>query len=115
MHIIINVSWFIFPHFFHEKKMFFRHFACTQKFKQILDGAKNGAILVSWGGNVMSSSIPQHLQLEMIKAFAKLPLQVIWKWENASMQDVVPKNVFVSSWVPQRDILCTISAHFLLR
>lgn len=80
----------------------------VQKFKRILDNAKNGVLLVSWGGNVMSSSIPLHTQQEMIKGFAKLPLQVIWKWENASMQDIVPKNVLVSSWVPQRDILCKI-------
>lgn len=64
-------------------------------------------LLVSWGGNIQSSSIPQHIQQEMLKGFAKLPLQVIWKWENASIQDFVSENVFVADYIPQRDILCT--------
>lgn len=79
-----------------------------KKFKEILDNAKNGVLLVSWGGNVNSSSIPAHIQQEMIKGFARLPLQVIWKWENASTQEFVSTNVHVTAWLPQQDILCKL-------
>lgn len=61
---------------------------------------------MSWGGNVKSSSVPEHIHQEIVRGFAKLPLQVIWKWENVSMQEVVSKNVHVTPWLPQRDILC---------
>lgn len=57
--------------------------------------------------------MPEHIQHEMIKGFAKLSLQVIWKWENASIQNVVSKNVHVASWLPQRDILCKCSSFYL--
>lgn len=79
-----------------------------KEFKEILDNAKNGVLLVSWGGNVNSSSIPAHIQQEMIKGFARLPLQVIWKWENASTQELVSTNVHVTAWLPQQDILCNL-------
>ncbi|XP_031623771.1 UDP-glucuronosyltransferase 2C1-like [Contarinia nasturtii] len=77
-----------------------------QHLKEVLDNAENGVLLVSWGGNVRSSSIPEHIQHEFVKGFAKLSMQVIWKWENASMQDMVSKNVYVTPWLPQQDILC---------
>lgn len=76
--------------------------------KEILDNAKNGVLLVSWGGNVKSSSMPKHIQHELVKGFAKLSLQVIWKWENVSIQKIVSKNVFVTPWLPQQDILCNL-------
>lgn len=80
----------------------------------MLDNAKHGAMLVSWGGNVKSSSMPHRIQQEMVKAFARLEqLQIIWKWENASMQNDVSKNVFISSWLPQRDILCKVLNFFM--
>lgn len=81
--------------------------------KEILDNAKNGVLLVSWGGNVKSSSMPEHIQHELVKGFAKLSLQVIWKWENVSIQEIVSKNVFVTSWLPQQDILCKIKLAML--
>lgn len=76
--------------------------------KEILDNAKNGVLLVSWGGNVKSSSIPEHIQREIVKGFAMLSLQVIWKWENVSMQEIVSKNVFVTPWLRQQEILCNL-------
>lgn len=79
--------------------------------KKILDNAKNGVLVVSWGGNVKSSSVPENIQQEMIKGFAKLPLQVIWKWEDTSIQAKVSKNVHVASWLPQRDILCNLAVN----
>lgn len=75
-----------------------------------MDNAKNGVLLVSWGGNVKSSSMPEHIQHELIKGFAKLSLQVIWKWENISIQEIVSKNVHVTPWLPQRDILSNLFA-----
>jgi len=35
--------------------------------------------------------------------FAKLPIRVLWKYEE-EMPDK-PDNVYISKWMPQRDIL----------
>lgn len=86
--------------------MCYIHCINLQKLKQILDNAENGVLIVSWGGNVKSSSIPIHIRDEMIKGFAKLPLQVIWKWEDTSIKKNVAKNIHIAPWLPQRDVLC---------
>lgn len=80
----------------------------SQKFLKILDNAKNGVLLVSWGGNVKASSVPHTIHEELLKGFARLPLQVIWKWENVSIQQIAPKNVHVTPWLPQQDLLCEL-------
>lgn len=74
--------------------------------KEILDNAKNGAILVSWGSNIKSSSIPSELQQEILNSFAKLPLQILWKFENETVNEIAPSNVYASAWLPQQEILC---------
>lgn len=84
-----------------------------QKFLQILENAKNGVLLVSWGGNFNSSSIPEHIHHEMLKGFTRLPLEVIWKWENVSIQQIAPKNVHVTTWLPQQDLLCEFLCSYI--
>lgn len=77
--------------------------------KKILDDAKNGVILVSWGSNIKSASIPDTIQQEMLKGFAKLKQQIIWKWEDESINEIASENVYATSWLPQQDILCNES------
>lgn len=72
----------------------------------MLDNATQGVILVSWGSNVKSASIPDHIRQEMVRGFAKLPQLVLWKWEDDSINDIVSDNVYATSWLPQQDILC---------
>lgn len=66
---------------------------------------------MSWGGNVKASSIPEHIRVELLKGFARLPLQVIWKWEDLSIQKIAPKNVHITPWLPQQDLLCESQCH----
>lgn len=72
----------------------------------MLDNATQGVILVSWGSNVKSASIPDDIRQEMVRGFAKLPQLVLWKWEDDSINDIVSDNVYATSWLPQQDILC---------
>ena len=41
----------------------------------------------------------------LLKVFRKLPQQIIWKWEGGDEFKDKPKNLFVSQWLPQQDIL----------
>ncbi|CAG9797604.1 unnamed protein product [Chironomus riparius] len=72
--------------------------------KTFLDDAKDGAILFSFGSNAKSIYIPEDKQKIILKVFSKLKQRVIMKWES----DVLPgkpKNVLISKWLPQDDIL----------
>lgn len=75
----------------------------------MLDNAKNGVILVCWGSNIKSASIPDNVRQEMLKGFANLPQQIIWKWEDESINEIASKNVYATPWLPQFDILCNKS------
>lgn len=66
--------------------------------KTFLDSSANGAILVSLG----SHSQPKDLDL-LMKVFKSLPYNVLWKFEDELRN--LPDNIFISSWLPQADIL----------
>ncbi|KAF5304917.1 hypothetical protein FQR65_LT00801 [Abscondita terminalis] len=76
----------------------------TGKFKTIMDKATNGAILFSLGSNVKLSSIDENMIQEITKCFAQLPYTVVWKFEKTDVPNL-PKNVIISNWLPQRDLL----------
>ena len=57
--------------------------------------------MLTFGTN-NSTSI--HYQKEVFsRAFAALPQRIIWKLDQSYKN--VTKNVFVTNWVPQRDVL----------
>lgn len=72
--------------------------------KQFLDGAKDGAIYVSFGSFLRSSDMPADKFKAMVEAFRKVKLRVLWKWESDKIPDL-PSNVMVKQWMPQSDIL----------
>ena len=39
-----------------------------------------------------------------LEVFSKLKQKVLWKWETEKM-DGLPKNVMLSKWLPQQDVL----------
>jgi len=51
--------------------------------------------------------MPDHIQNAFKDALAELPQRVLLKYEG-EMKDK-PKNVMTSKWLPQRDILSTLS------
>lgn len=48
--------------------------------------------------------MPNELKRGILNAFAKLKQNVLWKFEDDSLTDI-PKNVKISKWLPQSDIL----------
>lgn len=78
----------------------------------MLDNATQGVILVSWGATLKSASIPDNIRQEMIRGFAKLPQLVLWKWEDDAIKEIVSKNVYATTWLPQQEILCKILRAF---
>lgn len=83
--------------------LFLFHFH-SQDLAEFLDGAKDGAILFSFGSNAKSIYIPEDKQKIILKVFSKLKQRVIMKWES----DVLPgkpSNVLISKWLPQNDVL----------
>ncbi|XP_063921312.1 UDP-glycosyltransferase UGT5-like [Zophobas morio] len=75
-----------------------------QDLQEFLDNAKDGVIYFSMGSNLKSAEFPPEKRDAILRTFAKLKEQVLWKWE----EDVLPgqpKNVKLSKWFPQQDIL----------
>lgn len=75
-----------------------------QNIQDYLDSAKNGAILFSMGSMLKAVYWPVEKREAFVKAFSKLNVKVLWKYENDTLPNK-PDNVMISPWVPQRDIL----------
>ncbi|KAF5287654.1 hypothetical protein FQR65_LT12182 [Abscondita terminalis] len=75
-----------------------------QELKRILDSARNGFIYFSLGSNVKIKLLPEKVRQIIIETFSELPYTVLWKYEQTTLDDI-PKNVFVSKWFPQTDVL----------
>lgn len=70
----------------------------------LLDTSIDGVIYFSMGTNVKSTDLSQENLLVIKKVFRKFRQQVIWKFENETIDDL-PQNVYISKWLPQNDIL----------
>ncbi|KAK7793475.1 hypothetical protein R5R35_010151 [Gryllus longicercus] len=69
-----------------------------------LDGAEQGVVYFSLGSNVMSKDLPPEKLQAILRALARLPQRVLWKFENDELPGR-PPNVRVAKWLPQQDIL----------
>jgi glucuronosyltransferase len=72
--------------------------------QEFLDGAINGAIYFSLGSYIKSSDMPNEKLKAFLDAFGKLKQRVLWKYEDTSLQSI-PKNIMISKWLPQSDVL----------
>ncbi|XP_026461144.1 UDP-glucuronosyltransferase-like [Ctenocephalides felis] len=70
------------------------------------ESSKKGAILLSLGTNVKSSTIgPERIQI-FIKTMRKFPdYHFLWKFEEDPSSLNLPKNVMVKKWIEQNNIL----------
>lgn len=68
-----------------------------------LDSSKEGVIYFSMGGNLKSKDMPEDTKTELLKAFAKLKMNVLWKFEDDLPGK--PNNVEIRKWLPQSDLL----------
>lgn len=80
--------------------VFVPHWQDLQKF---IDEAEAGVIIFSLGSIINASSMSVKTRTAFVNAFAVIPQRVIWKFEEPI--EGISSNVFLSSWIPQRDIL----------
>lgn len=76
---------------------------CKQDILKFIEDSPNGVMFFTFGSLIRTSTLPNHVLQIFKEVFAKLPIRVLWKYE-LDMPDK-PDNVFVSNWMPQRDIL----------
>lgn len=70
-------------------------------------GNGNGFIYVSMGSSVKASNMPEELRMLFLSVFRSLPYQILWKWESVGIAPIfdLPRNVLLSQWFPQQDLL----------
>ncbi|XP_050310088.1 UDP-glucosyltransferase 2-like [Anthonomus grandis grandis] len=73
--------------------------------RNFLDEAEEGVVYFSLGSNVNSNHLPLEKKLAIAEAFSDIKERVLWKFEDTSFAKNLPKNVKVSQWFPQQDIL----------
>ncbi|XP_050522868.1 uncharacterized protein LOC126895255 [Daktulosphaira vitifoliae] len=74
-----------------------------QNILKFIEESPNGVLFFTLGSMVRSSSIPTNVLQIFMDVFASLPIRVLWKYESDMLEK--PDNVFLSKWMPQRDIL----------
>ncbi|XP_014261181.1 uncharacterized protein LOC106673546 [Cimex lectularius] len=73
--------------------------------ENFMNGAKHGVIYFSFGSNIeISTLLNSDLVDTFMNVFRKLNQRVLWKWESDNLP-AAPKNVKLSKWFPQQDIL----------
>ncbi|XP_034482868.1 UDP-glucuronosyltransferase 2B1-like [Drosophila innubila] len=72
--------------------------------KQFIESAPEGVIYFSLGSNVKSKNLPKETREILLKVFGGLKQRVLWKFEDDQLPNK-PRNVFISKWFPQSDIL----------
>ncbi|XP_063706101.1 UDP-glucosyltransferase 2-like [Culicoides brevitarsis] len=72
--------------------------------KNYFDQSKNGVVYVSFGSNVKSASMSHDKREALLKTFAALPYDILWKFESDQITNLT-KNVKISKWLPQQDLL----------
>ncbi|XP_039956993.1 UDP-glucosyltransferase 2-like [Bactrocera tryoni] len=73
--------------------------------QKFIDGAEHGVVFISWGSMLRADTLPPAKREAIVRAVKQLKQRVIWKWENTTLEDK-PDNLYISKWLPQRDILC---------
>ncbi|TMW48127.1 hypothetical protein DOY81_006800 [Sarcophaga bullata] len=69
-----------------------------------INSSPDSIIYFSMGSNVKSKDFPPNTLKMICEVFASLPVKVLWKFEDSVLPGK-PKNVYISSWFPQPDIL----------
>lgn len=68
-----------------------------------MDSATDGVILFSMGSNIKSSQLSTEKRGAILRTFSKIKQRILWKFEE-NLPDK-PKNVMISKWLPQDDVL----------
>ena len=73
--------------------------------EDFVSGSKDGFILFSMGSAMRGDKMPEKKRKIFLNVFSKLKQRVLWKWESEKMPEELPKNVKLSKWLPQQDLL----------
>ncbi|KAL4705338.1 hypothetical protein ACJJTC_006824 [Scirpophaga incertulas] len=76
----------------------------TPVLQKIVDKAKHGFILFSFGSLIKGHTLPANRLKAILTVFAGIQQIVIWKWEDNVLRDL-PRNVYQMNWLPQYDLL----------
>merc|ERR1711872_1145399 len=72
--------------------------------QQLLDGAEQGALLVSFGSYITPSLLSNERRKVFLQTFQELNIPVLWRWDS-DYKDDLPNNVVMRKWLPQQSIL----------
>lgn len=72
--------------------------------ESFINEGKDGFILFSMGSAIKGEMMSEQKRKIFVNVFSKLKQRVLWKWESETMPDL-PKNVKLSKWLPQQDLL----------
>lgn len=75
-----------------------------QDIQTFMDDAEDGVIYFSLGSNVKTGQGFDAEELILIESFRRMKQRILWKWENENLK-VDLKNVKISKWFPQVEIL----------
>jgi len=70
---------------------------------KFIEDSPNGVMFFTFGSLIRVSTLPKQVLQTFKDVFAMLPIRVLWKYEE-EMPDK-PDNVYISNWMPQRDIM----------
>ncbi|XP_065354385.1 UDP-glycosyltransferase UGT5-like [Calliphora vicina] len=82
----------------------YKHKPLPHDILNFLNSSSEDVIYFSMGSNVKSKDFPPDKLQMLNKVFSSLPYKILWKFENPTLPGK-PKNVFISSWFPQPDVL----------
>nr|XP_032518412.1 uncharacterized protein LOC116770883 [Danaus plexippus plexippus] len=71
---------------------------------KFIEDSEHGVIYISFGTILKPSSIKPEKLKSIIEALEELPQRVVWKWNKRTLPGN-PKNIYLSKWLPQNDIL----------
>ncbi|XP_017056397.1 UDP-glucosyltransferase 2-like [Drosophila ficusphila] len=72
---------------------------------QFLNKSTQGAVFLSLGSNIKSSTVKPEIVQIIFKVLSGLKENVIWKWEDLENTPGKAANILYKNWLPQDDIL----------
>ncbi|XP_062541390.1 uncharacterized protein LOC134209418 [Armigeres subalbatus] len=72
--------------------------------QNFIDNSTDGVIYFSMGSNLKPSNMGKEKQQALVNAFSKVKQNVIWKWDDESL-NLDQSKYLIAKWLPQDDIL----------
>lgn len=79
--------------------------------EKFIEEAEHGVVVFSLGSIAKSNTMTAEIKAAFQDAFAEIPQRVIWKFDDSI--ENLSRNVLLTKWMPQRDILGEISCDLL--